>query len=164
MSPKSPARPLAPLVLPSLVSQPVQEELPPTYDGGLLPYLLCLGTQGVVGDAPHLPVLHARELGPLWGPGGRGAVESRGGVMGMECVSFWAYPRDPSDSINNPNDLSLACLHFLSPHDLSRQAISASHLQTRHLRLREVKYLARGYTGRAGPFHAQASLTPSQAS
>lgn len=72
------------------------------------PYLLCLGAQGVVGDAAHLPVLHTGELGPLWGPGERGAVGSRGSRR--RGVSFWMYPekQPPASSATSTADLLLA--------------------------------------------------------
>lgn len=50
----------------------------PRNPGRACPHLLSLGTEGVIGDAAHFPVLHPRKLGSLWGPGEWGAVGNQG--------------------------------------------------------------------------------------
>lgn len=108
------------------------------------PYLLGLGTQGVVGDAPHFPVLHTREPGSLRGPGEWGAVGSRWSVL------LWRHARGPADSTESPVGWLLAC-HVLLTRPLPTAPAGRRCVQPT---------LTRGTCGSeklgAGPVHTQA--------
>lgn len=108
------------------------------------PYLLCLGTQGVVGDAPHLPVLHTREPGPFWGPGQRGAV-GNGGV----CFLLDEPKTSPTAPIL---PLFCCCLTFFLP---SRQPWEMGSVCIPFTE-EGPGWRLRGHTGSAGSIHTQA--------
>ena len=97
---------------------------------GSRPYLLGLRAQSVVGDAPQLPVLHARELGPLRRLGQRGAVGSWAGSREREKHgTLRECPRDLSGRVRSPVTCFLPATCFLTfPHSthygLRRRVVS----------------------------------------
>lgn len=105
------------------------------------PHLLSLGTEGVIGDAAHFPVLHPRKLGSLWGPGEWGAVGNQRWERSLFLLGLSTVAQGSLVCVNNPAG-SLSTHRFLifsicSHNSLGRWAAPLCPLLRRHQGLDE---------------------------